>query len=165
MSSSLAAPAASGSPPLSDSNLENVSRSSPSGAEEKKSTTPPPAQSGPPGLGAPSTPLDVQESRSSPPALAPAPLVPLAASSALVPAATAPTGPQLLVSAPSASWEELGLQEFEPTLVGLGFAQPARMLRALKIPGGVDRVYAALEKASISLGDASEIIGMFYSEA
>ena len=73
MSSSLAAPAASGSPPLSDSNSENVSRSSPSGAEEKKSATPPPAQSGPPGLGAPSTPLDVQESRSSPPALAPAP--------------------------------------------------------------------------------------------
>ena len=73
MSSSLAEPAASGSPPLSDSNLENVSRSSPSGAEEKKSTTPPPAQSGPPGLGAPSTPLDVQERRSSPPALAPAP--------------------------------------------------------------------------------------------
>ena len=73
MSSSLAEPAASGSPPLSDSKLENVSRSSPSGAEEKKSTTPPPAQSGPPGLGAPSTPLDVQERRSSPPALAPAP--------------------------------------------------------------------------------------------
>ena len=59
-------------PPLNPSKT-NQEVSEPGSAEEKKSTTPPPAQSGPPGLGAPSTPLDVQERRSSPPALAPAP--------------------------------------------------------------------------------------------
>ena len=65
MSSSLAEPVASGSPPLLKFKLGERVQIQLFGRRGEKSTTPPPAQSGPPGLGAPSTPLDVQERRSS----------------------------------------------------------------------------------------------------
>ena len=57
-------------PPLNDK-TRNHEVSEPGAAEEKKSTTPPPAQSGPPGLDAPSNAPELPR-RSSPPGPAPA---------------------------------------------------------------------------------------------